>query len=369
MPSTRLLQVFFLVLASGAALARTAEGEKGALTPIPFGSEVEAADGPQFVAADAKNRPYLLLANRSQVFPVLGDGSFGEPIALAAIPEPDAVVRAAAMEGDARIWVLLARGRLWRATPDEVKRMPDLAFRPDSLAVSGAGIAVGVLPFGTGKGALAAPPRAGRSAPLLFGLSGDRWEPRLFGEAVPGREEVEGVGYVELNQRSSLELAAGAKGRTWVVNRYFYLARSVSPAGKVLVTLRGDATIRQAADDESLDGIAGRIAGERERVGPRMAALANTGVNAILGLAEARDGRLYLVGQERGGRFLDRFDPVRLRVERVPLALEYAGRLTMAAGPEGLYLAGFGAQSGRWWLPWETLETAAWKPASSIAIE
>lgn len=369
MPSTRLLQMCFFVLASVAALALATEGGKGALTPIPFGPEVGAAEGPQFVDADAKNRPYVLLARRSEVFPVLGDGSFGEPIALAAIPESDAVVRGAAMEGNAGSWVLLAKGRLWRATADEARRLPDLAFRPDSLAVSGAGIAVGVLPFGTGKGALAAPPRAGRSAPLLFELSGDRWEPRLYGEAVPGQEEVDDVRYVELNQRTSLELAAGAKGRTWVANRYFYLVRSVSPAGKVLVTLRGDPTIRQEADDEVLDDIAGKVAGERERVGPPMAALANTGVNAILGLAEARDGRLYLVGQRRGARFLDRFDPVRLRVERVPVALEYAGRLTMAAGPEGLYLAGFGAQSGRWWLPWESLESAAWQPAPGISVE
>ncbi|MDX2000094.1 MAG: hypothetical protein SF066_20440, partial [Thermoanaerobaculia bacterium] len=79
-------------------------------------------------------------------------------------------------------------------------------------------------------------------------------------------------------------------------------------------------------------------------------------------LGAGRDGRAYLVIQEDGRRFLDRFDPDEGKLERLELRDVEGSNFTLAAGQDGLYLAPYHALAGRYRLDWEALETAEWVP-------
>src|SRR6185436_3651105 len=84
------------------------------------------------------------------------------------------------------------------------------------------------------------------------------------------------------------------------------------------------------------------------------------------------DGALYLVVATAGGEVaLDRFDPGPLRLDRVLLGGLYRipGNLTLAAGSDGLYLAGPSGRLGLWRIDRQTIEDAAWKPVPDATLD
>jgi hypothetical protein len=49
--------------------------------------------------------------------------------------------------------------------------------------------------------------------------------------------------------------------------------------------------------------------------------------------------------------------------------LKASGTFTMAAGREGLYIAAFKGDGGRWRLSWSSLEQAGWKSVEGAEID
>jgi hypothetical protein len=95
----------------------------------------------------------------------------------------------------------------------------------------------------------------------------------------------------------------------------------------------------------------------------RNSARANLGVlpvYVVVGLGTDREGRAYLVIQEAGRLFLDRFTPDDSKLERLELTGLEGSNFTLAAGLDGLYLAPYHGLAGRYRIAWEALEVAEW---------
>ncbi len=56
-------------------------------------------------------------------------------------------------------------------------------------------------------------------------------------------------------------------------------------------------------------------------------------------------------------------------LERVPLKLRNLGVMTLAGGKDGLYLATFSAQRGRWRIPWAEIDAADWRSVPQVKID
>lgn len=61
------------------------------------------------------------------------------------------------------------------------------------------------------------------------------------------------------------------------------------------------------------------------------------------------------------GVALERWRVADRRLERVSLDLDIGGKLTLACGSDGLYIAGYRGNSGRWWISRDSLEHASWR--------
>jgi hypothetical protein len=108
---------------------------------------------------------------------------------------------------------------------------------------------------------------------------------------------------------------------------------------------------------------------EKNPLAKKSTAVAITAPEVVHTLTEGRDGNLYLLVTANGVPSLDRFDPVRGVLERVPFAFAEASRIiTMAAGRDGLYFAFHRGNGGRYRISWETLESAAWKTVEEAEI-
>ena len=95
-----------------------------------------------------------------------------------------------------------------------------------------------------------------------------------------------------------------------------------------------------------------------------------TGQHTLLGMARGLDGCLYLLVRTQGeGVALDRYDPTRVALERLPLQLEIGDALTMAAGRNALYLAAGDGRKGRWRIDWDVLDQARWQKIANARID
>jgi hypothetical protein len=96
-----------------------------------------------------------------------------------------------------------------------------------------------------------------------------------------------------------------------------------------------------------------------------------TAPSIIEALTEGQDGRMYLfVHTADGGTALDRYDQGRNVLERIPLSLKLKDqRPTLAAGRDGLYLAAWSGDGGRWRISWDRLEQARWKKVEGSKID
>jgi hypothetical protein len=92
----------------------------------------------------------------------------------------------------------------------------------------------------------------------------------------------------------------------------------------------------------------------------------------VHGMTATADGTLYaLLASSKGSEHprLARYDEVRQVFETIPLRLSDSGNVTMAAGRDALYLAAQNGSGGRWRLPWEALDQAAWQELKDAKLE
>lgn len=91
----------------------------------------------------------------------------------------------------------------------------------------------------------------------------------------------------------------------------------------------------------------------------------------VRGMTVGRDGAVYLLIQTKEGLALDRFHPALLSLERVLLPAGMtldSGRVTMAAGSQGLYIAGWAGREGLWIIDSATLDSADWQLVPDVFL-
>jgi sugar lactone lactonase YvrE len=163
-------------------------------------------------------------------------------------------------------------------------------------------------------------------------------------------------------------LAVDGAGAVWIAEEHGYRLRHFSPVGKLLSELtvgKGKPAVRERSAAEIEQQLARAQQGAGQRLNP--ASLRFTAPRTLDGLAAARDGRVYIVVEpagdgDRAPLALDRFDPVRLTLERVLVdGIAERGRVSVALGRDALYIAPFSAEAGLWRLPWDQLEAAKWE--------
>lgn len=321
---------------------------------------------PVFVRADRRGAVFLLVGSDLQALPLLPNGKLGEPASHETARSPNGPPLRVALSRDGD-WLVLAPPdvRLLRAGKQKV--LPNLDWLPidvgflrDDPVVNSNGVRLTPSPRGARK----------EDPPLVLRFTGNVWEP-FIREAIPSKlDPLE----AKVHELRSVHLLGDSRGTLWLANEYLYRVRRYNSAGRLLLELslgpqkldpRADAQKRQKSFERSTQG---RLNG----AGSRAVAQASTSRRVILAMTEGRDGRLYLLVSEpstEGGIALDRFDPALQRIERVPLALQASGYLSIAAGKDGLYVAAFTPGLGPWKIDWSDLDAAHWKPLRNVEID
>jgi len=338
--------------------------------PPPLRPQPVAAgswEGPQFVQADKKGAVALLHARELAVVPLTRQDGLGEPEALtgSSLESSEAVTRGAmGPHGD---WVVRQGYDVrWFRNGKEIP-VPASRWPVWSVALLAGRPVAAVVPAPIGRPS----PDDGSDLPILIEMVGRDW--RLLAAA---RDDELGGERMSLMQRHAAHLMVDGSGDLWLAYQYRYLIRRFSSAGRLMLEITVDdgevalrdeaASAGDAAHERLAKAQANMVNGSRARV--------NRAEEAIRALVEGRDGRYYFLvyaaGENEGRRpHLDRFDPARGSLERLPLAVDLVGGASLAAGRDGLYLAAFSGDKGRWKLSWEQLEGAAWSEVEGAAFD
>jgi hypothetical protein len=243
-----------------------------------------------------------------------------------------------------------------------------IGFRRDTPIVA-------VLPLPLGTSAEQA--RKMGNPPRLVQLDKDRWS--TFVESQEGTMaeilDREPGGLNDSIAEASVSMVSDRQGRLWLAPRYAYRLERFSPTGRLLSSLLVDGgKVRKKGDSRGIEiqrkPTQNPSSATRSPAQEKASFFPFTAEAVLHGVAEGRDGRLYLLVREAGGGLaVDRYDAVQALLERVPITARFDGSLTMAAGRDGLYIAAHQARAGRWAISWEALEQAAWKKIDMDAVE
>jgi hypothetical protein len=351
-----------------AALSPAARSAQVPLVPEPVTARKgeTTLSGPQVLQADRKGRLSILRPATLEVFSVGEGDRLGEPMKLKANamgrPGPQ-IGGAMSSNGD---WLVREgpRARLFRdgkeaTLEDSGWFLAGLGWLRDDPLVS-------VEPVRTVPG-----PRIKGDLPLVLRWTGKAWETLVVDVPLPESEDVLDPA---ARAHRRVEMLGDSKGTLWVANTYRYLVRRYGPSGKLRLTIAvGKDEVQQRKEAVALQKAFVEGAGKSSLASRKGAVVqAATAKPVTDALAEGRDGRMYFLvhqGGEGGGFVLDRYDPFRSLLERVPLQLQDVGVMSLVSGKDGLYIAAFSAQRGRWKISWEDLEEAAWKPVKGVKID
>lgn len=366
----------FLLSAAAVALAAAAAA---AVAPPPLRpSRVEIGatptHGPQYLAADVKGRLHLLRGHRPLFFRLDADGS-AEPWGEKASAQAETLFRpplkAAALAPDGRRWLLVTGDELLEATETELEILPNPGWEPLAAAYASGHPLLAVLPSVpqhlVGQVDLDRPP-------FLVEFTGSKW-PLLADDPPVGPDAEPATSRNGLMVERAVHLAPAHPKGFWMAHQYLYRLHRFSPAGRreFTVSLGPESGARHVEDEDELERMEANLRKQAEAVGMKDAKVTVfTAKIAIAGIAEGEDGRLYAVspaGYLGSSASLDRYDPLTLTLERAPLALDYAGLLSVASTPDGLWLAAQGSGQQVWRLSWASIEGAHWQVVEGVEVD
>jgi hypothetical protein len=344
------------------------------IEPQPLPGGPTSWDGPQFIQADRTGNVYVLRSKTFEVYPLEKSGVLGKPVALEPTGVPAGFVREATMSPSGDRWLLLSGMSVRYFVDGKEKALPPLEWKPWSLTLLRDTPIVAAAPFPLGDHS--GDPKKAGTPPWLLQFDGDRWSSILDLKGVSVADLLENNGLNDAIAKNSVVLKGDRQGRLWAARQYGYRVQRFTPGGRLLLEIVvGGGKIREKGDGRAID-----IKLSREGQNPREATqdprrekgtyLPFTAQRVVYGLTEGRDGNIYLlVDAGEGAAALDRFDPTRAIVERVPLTFKLKDMVTLAAGRDALYLAPWSAEKGRWRISWDVLEAAAWKPVKDARID
>ncbi len=351
-----LLPAFLSLLLSTTVAAAAEPPVAKVLVPdLVASAEVSTWDGPQIVRSDRVGNVYFLRADTLEIYPLTQAGKLGEPVKLEVLGEAPQLVRDAALSPGGDVWLLSADLGLRRFVDGKEKVMPALEWRPSGIGFERDEPVVALLPMAV-SGDQVYRERKGQ-IPRLMTFDGDRWNvlaeyPNLsaadWGDRRP---DLNGA----LTDHAAF-VTSDPEGRLWIARQYAYDIEQLTPSGKPRLhfVVDGGKVKERKQEGESKDRPTGLNAFRSQA--------------AIFDLVEGRDHRMYFLaagGDAGSGIVLDRHDPVNSRLERISLAIHSTGRLTLASGKNGLYLAAWDGRGGRWMISWDALDLATWKPVQN----
>ena len=312
-------------------------------------------EAPQFIQADAHGNVFLLRGDTLEVYPVGRSHELGEPARLQAGGVSGSLHDAAlSRQGD---WLLILGREVHRVAGGEDKLLPRVPWVPISVGFLQGDPIVGVTPPRVADADDAGDHGA---PPLLMRAAGDHWSAELRqGSRDPGERydlnrELAGRAVQVLDQQG---------GRYLVAREYAYRIelrrRGREAAVEELRLGKGEPVLRDAAASGR------RLAEQAKAEGMEttgMVGNAFRGVRTIFALVEG-EGHIYALvapDAESTTCALDRIDWEARRVERLALSLPCPGRVSMAAGRDGLYFAEYDGGSGRFFASWGSLDAARW---------
>lgn len=322
--------------------------------------------GPQVFQADRKGRVSLLRPGTLEVFRLDENDRLGEPVKLVANSMSRPGPRfggAMSADGD---WLLREGSRVKLFRDGKEVTLEDSGWGLAGLGWLRDAPLVSVEPGRTVPG-----PLYKGDPPLVLRWTGKAWETLVVDDPLPG---VEDVFDPVARAHRRVEMLGDSKGTLWLASSYRYVVRRYGPSGKLRLTISvGKAEVQQRQDSAALQkSFAAGAAKAGMLQGKGAVAQAATAKPVIDALAEGRDGNMYFLvhlAGEGGDFVLDRYDPLGVRLERVPLRLQDVGLMSLASGKDGLYIATFNAQRGRWKITWEDLDQADWKPVKGVKID
>lgn len=331
-------------------------------------------EGSQFLRADRAGNLFLFRAANLEVYPLEKSGAPGKPARLAATSTAIGSIREAAMSPSGDRWFLLSGVTVRLFEDGKEKVLPPLEWKPWSLTLLGETPMVAAIPFPLG-GRATDPKRVG-TPPWLLQSDGDRWSSTIDLKGVSVADLLEKGNLNDTIARNSVIMAGDRRGRLWAARQYGYRVQRFTSGGRPLLEITVDrGKIRQKEESRGIEvkvkgGEPGSGDATQDPQRQKATYYPFTAERVIYGLTEGRDGRMYfLVDTGAGSAALDRFDPSRSVLERIPITVPLKHTFTLAAGKDALYLASYEAEEGRWRISWEDLESAPWKPVKGARID
>jgi hypothetical protein len=323
-----------------------------------MGSLWSADGGSQFIGVDRAGRVSFFRGADLSVVRQLATGAFAAPSKLEATKEAANRPLSAALSLSGDRWFLRTADSLRLFVGGKEKLLPQPTWQPWSIGFVGDTPVAAVIPLLVGTEGAGSSKQS--SVPWLLAFDGNKWSPLVehrdltVGESLGARADLN-----DFIAQYALILAGARDGKLWSGNQYSYQIRRFSGAGKKLFELR-------------VDG--GKVIDKKEKSAKPLPAGAQafSAASIIRGLAEGRDGFLYLVVSPSGDGtlVLDRYDPSRAVLERVALPkLQDPGFCGLDAGKDGLYFAPRSSKGGRWRLSWEALEKASWSEVKNVEVQ
>jgi hypothetical protein len=337
---------------------------------------------PQFLQADGKGRIFLLHGDNLEVDQLLPSGKivvWRKPRGGNA-PAATASVSDAVMNPDGSSWLLLNPSESDEVNllhGDDLRQLPAPRWWVSAMAYTGDGPVLAVLPVTVGGEDASTPsdPATWNKPPLLLRLHDQTWQ--TLAEQEPLNQHLKDsrdlhpktmISPPQLKAERDTRLAPGLKGTLWVAQQNAYVLRRYSGFGTLEESVVvGGGKVQWKDRTEEDWKIMERSAGMKL---DRTNLLKTHAVRVVRGMT-AQDNRVYLVVETPQGLALDCWDAEAQALKRLLLAgiasdLRY---LSLAAGRDGLYIAGRGLGEPIWRLDWQRLEGAKWKPVPEAIVQ
>ncbi len=361
----RPLILLALVGASPAAMADPPQAPRLHAEPIDLGA---SWDGPQFVRADKAGNVFVFRGDEPAVYPVGKSGEVGKPRRLEATTEALGLVLNAALSPAGDQWLVLAEGKVRLFVDGKEKPLPPLSWQPWTVGFLRGTPAVGVMPRPLPSAVLHLQDMG--TVPWFLTLDNDRWSALVEHSGLSAESAWKDRGRMnEWVARYATWLAPARDGKLWVASQYAYRVRRLSPTGRSLLEITSGKEKKEPGPAPKNAAAAAAVRQMEERGGKARFTAFNE-KQVIADVVEGTDRRIYLLVHTSGASALalDRYDSVLNVLQRIPLSLELAGRVSLAAGKDGLYLAPFNAKQGVWRISWADLEAGAWKDVEETEI-
>jgi hypothetical protein len=341
------------------------------LESLPKSDAAPTWPAQQFVQADRAGNVYFFRGDTFAVYRLTKEKTFSEPARLETTVDHSSTIYNAAMSLSGDRWLVQDASSARLFSEGKEQPVPPLPYKPWSVAFLRDAPLVAVVPLFIRGGSIDIQKLG--DAPWFLRLGRDQWDPVITLKGVSAPELLKKDLLNQAIAENGAFMTGDRQGKLWVARQYAYHVQKMTASGRVLLDITVDGgRVRKPQDSKGIEiDFKGSTEVTRAPRQEKATYTAFTAPSIIEALIEGQDGRMYLfVHTADGSTALDRYDPGRNVLERIPLALKLKDqRPSLAAGRDGLYLAAWSGEGGRWRVSWDRLEQARWKKVEGSKID